>query len=124
MTDRADMLLVVTLAAIGWAAGVLFTPGPGWALIGLALGLGAGRLMARAGVRRTVGPVIMIGGVVGAWIGREIVRALCLPGTCPRIEIAGAGLAGAGALLGIGLVVALVVRSFEEFAEGGRPGGD
>jgi hypothetical protein len=122
--DRADILLIATMAAFGWGAGMLFAPGAGWSLIGLALGLGAGWLMARTGVRRAVGPAIAIGGIVGAWIGRAIVRALCLPGSCPRVEIAGATLAGIGSFLGIGLVVALVVRSFEEFAEGRGPGGD
>lgn len=121
MTDRADILLVATMAAVGWAAGLLFIPGRGWSLLGLAIGAAAGRLMARAGVRRAVGPAIAAGGIVGAWIGREIVRALCLPGSCPRVEVAGAALAGIGSLLGIGLVVALVVRSFEEYAEGRRP---
>ena len=124
MTDRADIVLVGTMAAVGWVAGMLFTPGPGWSLAGLALGLGTGWLMARAGVRRAVGPAIAIGGIVGGWIGREIVRALCLPGSCPRVEVGGATLAGIGSLLGIGLVVALDVRSFEEFAEGRGPGSE
>jgi hypothetical protein len=121
MTDPADAALVVVMAAAGWVAGLLFTPGPGWSFVGLVLGLAAGWLMAWSGVRRAVGPSIAIGGIVGAWIGREIVRALCLPGSCPRVELAGATVAGLGSLLGIGLVVALVVRSFEEFAEGRRP---
>ena len=123
MIDRADIFLVAALGALGWLAGILFAPGRGWSLIGLAIGLAVGWLMARAGVRRAVGPAIAAGGIVGAWIGREIVRALCLPGSCPRVEAAGATLAGIGALLGIGLVVALVVRSFEEFAAGRRPDG-
>lgn len=118
MTDRADVLLFAALAGIGWIAGMLFTSGPGWSLIGLALGGATGWLMARTGVRRAVGPAITAGGIVGAWIGREIIRALCLPGSCARVEVAGATLAGIGSLLGIGLVVALVVRSFEEYAEG------
>lgn len=123
MIERADILLVATLGALGWMAGALFAPAAGWSLLGLATGLAVGWLMARAGVRRAVGPAIAAGGIVGAWIGREIVRALCLPGSCPRVEVAGAALAGIGALLGIGLVVALVVRSFEEFAAGRRPDG-
>jgi len=121
MTDRADILLVATMAAVGWVAGLLFMPGRGSSLLGLALGAAAGWLMARTGVRRAVGPAIAVGGIVGAWIGREIVRALCLPASCPGVEVAGATLAGIGSLLGIGLVVALVVRSFEEFAEGRHP---
>jgi len=124
MIDRADIFLVATMAAIGWVAGMLFAPRAGWSLVGLALGLAAGWLMARTGVRRTVGPAIAIGGIVGAWIGRAIVRALCLPGSCPTVEIAGATLAGIGSFLGIGLVVALVVRSFEEFAEGRGSSGE
>ncbi len=123
MTARADIALVVLMAGIGWIAGMLFAPGLGWSSVGLGLGVAAGWVMARAGVRPAIGPAITIGGIVGAWIGRAIVRALCLPGSCPRIEIAGAALAGIGSLVGIGLVVALVVRSFEEFGEGRRPTG-
>ena len=117
MKDPGDLMMVAAMAGIGWIAGVMFAPSIGWSLIGLALGGAVGRLMARAAVRRAVGPVITAGGIVGAWIGREIIRALCLPGSCVRVEVAGATLAGIGSLLGIGLVVALAVRSFEEFEE-------
>jgi len=117
MTPRADIPMIAALGAIGWLAGVMFTPDAGWGVIGLVLGLGCGWLMARAGVRRAIGPAIVAGGVVGVWIGREIIRALCLPGSCTTVEVAGAAITGVGSMVGIGLVAALVVRSFDEYWE-------
>ncbi len=53
----------------------------------------------------------------GALVGQGIVRALCLPGSCPAFEATAAVLTGLGALVGVGLVVALVTRSFDEYHE-------
>ena len=115
---RRDVPMIVVMGAIGWLAGLLFSPSAGWTVLGLAVGLALGVLMARAGVRPAIGPTIAAGGVIGAWIGKEVVRALCLPGTCTGLEVFGATLTGLGSMVGIGLVVALVVRSFDEYREG------
>ncbi len=119
MTNRSDAAMIAMMGALGWGAGYLFSPSGGWTVIGLASGLGLGLLMARVSVRPAVGPSIAAGGLIGAWIGREIIRALCLPGSCTGLEIGGALFSGFGSMIGIGLVVALVVRSFEEYREGG-----
>lgn len=60
---------------------------------------------------------VVVGTIVGAFIGRNIVRVLCLPGSCPSLEIVAAVLGAVGAFVGVGLVVALVTRSFDEYYE-------
>ena len=118
MNPRTDIPLTGFMGIMGLVAGYLFSPNAGWAVLALAIGVGLGTLMARAGVRPVIGATITAGALVGAWIGREIVRALCLPGSCPTVEVGGALFTGIGAMFGIGLVVALVVRSFDEYREG------
>jgi len=113
----ADFAMVAVMGGLGSIAGILFGPGAAFGVLGLIVGLGVGWLMARAQVRAVVGPTIIIGGIVGAWIGREVVRALCLPGSCTTVEVAGGLITGVGSVFGIGLVVALVVRSFDEYRE-------
>lgn len=117
MNPRYVVPMIAVMGLLGWLGTWLFSPSAGWTVIGLVAGLAIGWLMARAGVRATVGPAIVGGGIVGAWIGREIVRALCLPGSCVNVEVAGSVVTGLGSTLGIGLVVALVVRSFDEYWE-------
>lgn len=113
--------MIAAMGAIGWLTGLFFSPSAGWTVLGLAVGLGLGYAMARAGVRPFIGPAITGGGLIGAWIGREIVRALCQPGSCTSVEIAGGLLTAIGSMIGLGLVVALVVRSFDEFRESRQP---
>jgi hypothetical protein len=110
--------MVAAMGIVGLVGGVLFLPDATWGGLGFILGVGLGFLMARAGVRPAIGPTIAGGAVVGGWIGREIVRALCLPGSCTTVEVFGGVGTGIGAMFGIGLVTALVVRSFEEYRGG------
>jgi len=119
VSRSSDLAMVAATTGLGLATAWMFLPQPVWALLTGAIGAAVGLLMARARVRPAVGPLIVGGAMVGAWIGREIIRALCLPGSCTSVEVAGAVFAGAGALFGIGLVVALVVRSFDEYRERG-----
>ena len=114
-----DAVMVVATAALGLLAGMLFTPGGAWAVLGLVIGVALGLMMARAAVRPAVGTSIVGSAIAGAWIGREIVKALCLPGSCPGLEAGGAIFTAVGAMIGVGLVVALVVRSFDEYRQSG-----
>ncbi len=68
-------------------------------------------------MRSAVAVAIAAGTVAGALVGRGVVRALCLPGSCVELEVVAAVVTGIGALVGVGLVVALVVRSFDEYHE-------
>ena len=92
MSSRSDIAMVAAMGIVGLLGGVLFLPNATWGGLGLILG--------------------------GGLIGREIVRALCLPGSCTTVEVFGGIGTGIGAMFGIGLVTALVVRSFEEYRGG------
>lgn len=129
-TRRRNELNTNDAATIAWSLGLGSLAG--WALgggwFGLATGfiIGAvlGIIAARAGVRLGVAVSVVVGTVVGAFIGRNLVRVLCLPGSCPTLEIVAAVLGAIGAFVGVGLVVALVTRSFDEYheaVEAGRP---
>ncbi|NND02892.1 MAG: hypothetical protein HKN91_08895 [Acidimicrobiia bacterium] len=121
MKAASDVVMIVAMAATGLVFGLLFFPSAAFAVLGLAIGLALGLVMARYRVRPSIGPAVAVGGLVGAWIGREIVRALCLPGSCTGVEVAGSAFTAIGSMVGIGLVVALVVRSFDEYRESGGP---
>lgn len=78
------------------------------------LGLVVGFLLHRSGMRPLVAVAMAAAAVVGAVIGKTIVDALCLPGTCAPLSWVAAVVTAFGALVGVGLVVALATRSFEE----------
>lgn len=119
-----DVVTVMLCAAIGAAGGVALA-GPLGAVIGVVLGATYGALANRLLVRSAVAISVFAGTVVGAFLGRNIVRVLCLPGTCVPLEATAAVLLGLGALVGVGLVVALVTRSFDEYRETtGPPAGE
>ncbi|NNF63141.1 MAG: hypothetical protein HKN07_02680 [Acidimicrobiia bacterium] len=104
------------LAALagGVLGGWIVHPSAGGVIAGLVLGLIAAGAIVRLDVRPAVALPILAGTLAGAFIGRMIVRLLCLPASCGGLEIAAAALTGIGALFGVGLVVVLVTRSFEE----------
>lgn len=113
--NNATMLVGAGLlgAATGWLVG----GGTSGILVGLVVGLLLGAVAAKLEVRLVVALSVVVGTIAGAFIGRNVVRALCLPGSCPGLEITAAILTGIGAFIGIGLVVALVTRSFDEYYE-------
>lgn len=124
MNPWREVPLLVAMGLLGWLGGSLFGRGTLGVVTGIVAGLLLGLAMVATKMRPLVGISIVAGGLTGAWIGRAIVRALCLPGSCPPVEAGAAVLTGLGATVGIGLVVALVVRSFEEYREGPAPAGD
>lgn len=107
------------LAAIvgGVFGGWIVHPSAGGVILGLVLGMAAAAAMARFDVRPMVALPVLTGTLAGGFIGRMIVRLLCLPTSCDGLEIVGAVITGVGALFGVGLVVVLVTRSFEEHQE-------
>jgi hypothetical protein len=68
-------------------------------------------------MRATVALALVASLAIGAIIGQGIVHALCLPAGCVGAESVAAVVTGIGALIAMGLVVALVTRSFEEYHE-------
>ena len=109
---------ILTAGLIGSAAGWFVGETVAWLLVGAVTGAGTAAMITLAGVRPVVGVPVGVGAGIGAYLGGTIVGVLCEPAGCPAFE-AGAALAtGLGALIGIGLVVALVTRSFDEYREG------
>ena len=103
---------------------VLFGALTGWLLAGTVLAvLGAilgglvGWAAGRANVRPAITSTVFVGAMAGALIGASIVETICLPGSCVALEITAAGVTAIAAFIGVGLVAALVTRSFDEYHE-------
>ncbi|GMQ84495.1 MAG: hypothetical protein BMS9Abin07_0059 [Acidimicrobiia bacterium] len=110
------------LASIG--ASVFAGLVPGWllagtpgAVVGGTIGAGIGFAGDQFEIRTVVAASVTAGTVAGAFIGRGVVSVICLPATCVAFEIVGAILTGAGAFIGVGIIVALATRSFDEYRE-------
>lgn len=109
---------IVVAGLIGAAAGWLVEQTAAWMLVGAVTGSGTAGMIALAGVRPVVAVPVGVGAGVGAYLGGTIVGVLCEPAGCPAFQAATSILTGVGALVGIGLVVALATRSFDEYHEG------
>ena len=61
---------------------------------------------------------VFVGAMAGALVGASIVETICLPGVVrsPR-DATAAGVSAIAAFIGVGLVAALVTRSFDEYNE-------
>lgn len=103
-------LCLVIGATTGWLLG-----GAVPALVALAAAAGYATVANRFMVRTVVAVAVFAGTAVGVLLGRNLVRVLCLPGTCVAAETTAAVLLGIGASVGVGLVTALAVRSFDEY---------
>lgn len=99
-------------AITGWLiAGV---PGAGVAAVffGMLALMGA-----RANIRPAIVSTVLVGTMAGVLIGSSIVEAICLPGSCPALEATGGIAVALISFVGVGLVAALVTRSFDEYSE-------
>ena len=114
MTGR-DLAGIVLLAAAGGAGGFIIGPA-GSVALGLVGGL-LGFVVVRAGVRWLVAIPVVVGTVAGAVLGWAVTHAFCRPEGCPVGETIAATLMGVGSFIGVGLVVALATRSFDEYRE-------
>lgn len=114
MTTR--WLSVAASVAAGLVPGWLFA-GINGALAGGLAGLIIGVIADRFQVRTVVAASVTAGAVIGAFIGSRVVAVLCLPDRCVGLEVLGGLLTGIGAFLGVGLIVALATRSFDEYRE-------
>ena len=118
MSDRVSIPSVGAIgiaAAIGAGLGTLISPV--WAIIGGLTGLATALLISVFGIRPVVAVPVAVGAGIGAYVGGTIVGVLCEPEGCPAFEAFGAITTGIGALVGVGLVVALATRSFDEYRE-------
>ena len=65
---------------------------------------------------------VLVAGVVGAVLGREVARVTCTFGSagstgCPGLEITAAVVGGVVGLLGVGVMLVLAFRSIAEWRE-------
>jgi hypothetical protein len=114
---RRSLPTAAAAALVGAGFGVLIGRSPVWGTVGAIIALGTALLVAVFRVRRLVAIAVATGAGVGAFLGGTIVSVLCEPRGCPLFSATAATLTGLGALVGIGLVVALVTRSFDEYRE-------
>ena len=111
-----DVLATLTSALFGGFTGWLIGGGLG-AVLGTAVFGGLAIVGARANVRPAIVATVLVGTMTGALIGSSIVEAICLPATCTALEITGGLVSAVIAFIGVGLVAALVTRSFDEYNE-------
>ena len=112
----SDIVATIVTAAFGGLTGWLLADTIG-TVIGLALGVGFGIVAARSNVRPAITMTVWVGAMAGALIGASIVETLCLPDSCVALEATSAVVIGVASLIGVGLVAALVTRSFDEYNE-------
>ena len=108
---------IMTSAIGGGIVGGLIGRSLVWAIIGAVVGLGVAVMTLVYQVRPLVAAPVGIGAGIGAYLGGTIVEVICEPKGCPAFETVAATTTGIGALVGIGLVVALATRSFDEYRE-------
>jgi hypothetical protein len=112
-----SILYVAAAAGGGAIAGWLIGQSMSWTAVGVVVGIGIAAMILFVGIRPLVAIPVGIGAGVGAYLGSTIVGVICEPRGCPAFEATAAATTGIGALVGIGLVVALATRSFDEYYE-------
>lgn len=115
-------LSLAAATIVGAAAGWLVGKNAVWLTIGAVVGLAVAAMIVVLGVRPLVAAPVGIGAGIGAYAGATVVGVICQPSGCPAFETTAAATTGIGALVGVGLVVALVAQSFDEYRESRRQG--
>jgi hypothetical protein len=108
-----DIIGSLLLVAAGGLGGAL-TGGVAGGVILSIVGIGLAALIVVAQVRWLVALPVIAGVTVGAVVGWSIPHRRCAPDGCVVIEVLAGFVTALGALVGVGLVVALAVRSFDE----------
>lgn len=116
MMRGSDIAAAVVTAAFGAVTGWLLAGTVG-AAAGVIIGIGFGIVAGRANVRPAITMTVFVGSMAGVLIGASIVETICLPDTCVAIEATAGVVVGLASLVGVGLVAALVTRSFDEYNE-------
>ncbi|MGI9667909.1 MAG: hypothetical protein ACR2N2_12580 [Acidimicrobiia bacterium] len=116
----SDVVATVVTVLFGGITGWLLAETIG-AVLGAGLGAAFGVVAGRANVRPAITMTVWVGAMAGALVGASIVETICLPDTCPAMESTAAVVTGLAALVGVGLVAALVTRSFDEYYEQQEP---
>jgi len=117
----SDVLSIIASAFFGAIAGSLVG-----GILGAAIGSAIFGILAFLGAKANIRPgivsTVLVGTMAGALIGSSIVQAICLPSTCLPLEIAGGIVTALVSFVGVGLVAALVTRSFDEYNERSEAG--
>jgi len=108
--------MTVAAAAAGGVLG-LVAGSTGTVVVGATVGAATGAAIAFFRIRPLVSIAVAVGTVVGVVVGRSVIRVLCAPSGCPTVEWITGVATGLGAFVGVGLVVALATRSFDEYHE-------
>jgi hypothetical protein len=115
--SESRFLRIALATAAGAGIGRLVGQDTAWTIVGAVIGLGTVTMIVIVGVRPIVAIPVAVGAGIGAYVGGTIVGVLCQPTGCAAFEAGAATVTGVGALVGIGLVVALATRSFDEYNE-------
>ena len=115
---QTDIISIVVNAVFGAVtAWLIFGPSPAGIGAGALLGAAFGVLAAKANVRPAVAMTVFVGAMTGGLIGSSVVSTICLPATCVPLEITAGLVTAVASFIGVGIVAALVTRSFDEYNE-------
>jgi hypothetical protein len=120
----SDIAIAVAALLAAFGVGTVFGGSSMAWLIALVLFASMAVVMVQTKMRAVVAVPVLLGGFVGVLAGTATVQAMCLPGTCEAIANTAGIVTGIGGIVGVGLVVALTVRSFDEYRTAiaaGRP---
>ena len=112
----SDLAATAVTALFGLVTGWLVAGTVG-AAVGAVIGAGFGWFAGRSSVRPAITMTVFVGSMAGVLIGTSIVETICLPDSCVALETTAGVVVGLASLVGVGLVAALVTRSFDEYNE-------
>jgi FtsH-binding integral membrane protein len=113
-----DLISIVVNAFFGAVtAWLIFGSSIAAIVLGLLLGIAFGFGAARANVRPGIAMTVFVGAMTGGLIGSSVVSTICLPATCVPLEITAGLVTAVASFIGVGIVAALVTRSFDEYNE-------
>jgi hypothetical protein len=123
VTGRSgDAAAIGLVTLLGAAAGWLYSGSPAFSVGGGMAGLAVVAAALALQVRRLIILAVAVGGAVGALAGKSIAHVLCLPDECVGLETVAAAVTAIGAMVGVGLVVALTATSLDEYRQAGVAG--
>jgi len=118
MMRPSDVISIIVNAFFGAVtAWLIFGSSTVAVVLGALLGAGFGFGAAKANVRPGVAMTVFVGAMTGGLIGSSVVSTICLPDTCVPLEITAGIVTAIASFIGVGIVAALVTRSFDEYNE-------
>jgi len=112
----SDYFSILVNGSFGVVTGWLIAGNTG-AIVGAAIGVGFGVVAARANVRPGIAMTVFVGAMTGGLIGSSVVSTICLPNSCTGLEVVAGITTAVASFVGVGVVAALVTRSFDEYNE-------